>query len=82
MVAEIPDGLVIDHLCRNRSCVNPYHMEPVPQSVNAERGNKARAAEKTHCKSGHLLPDYKGGRRNCLPCRAEANRRYRLKKTK
>lgn len=36
-VAEIPPGLTLDHLCRNRWCVNPYHLEPVPQSVNARR---------------------------------------------
>jgi hypothetical protein len=82
MVAEIPDGLVIDHLCRNRNCVNPYHMEPVTQSVNAERGNKARTAEKTQCKNGHELPEYQGTRRFCNPCRAAATRRHRAKKSK
>jgi hypothetical protein len=38
----IPDGLQIDHLCRNRACVNPYHMEPVSQAENLRRGRLAR----------------------------------------
>lgn len=37
-VGPIPDGLVIDHLCRNRACVNPEHMEPVTQQTNVRRG--------------------------------------------
>lgn len=38
MVGEIPDGMVIDHLCRNTLCVNPEHLEPVTQSENVLRG--------------------------------------------
>lgn len=34
----IPEGLVIDHLCRNRRCVNPDHLEPVTRSENVKRG--------------------------------------------
>ena len=44
----IPDGLEIDHLCRNVQCVNPWHLEPVTRQVNA-----MRALRKTHCKRGH-----------------------------
>jgi hypothetical protein len=51
----IPDGLVIDHLCRNRACCNPAHMEPVTPGENVRRGNCPPMvnARKTHCKSGH-----------------------------
>ena len=38
-VGPIPEGLVIDHLCRNRSCINPEHLEPVTQHENLLRGN-------------------------------------------
>lgn len=42
LVGPIPDGLDLDHLCRNRRCVRPSHLEPVTRSVNVRRGNDAR----------------------------------------
>lgn len=42
MVAPIPDGLTIDHLCRNTTCVNPWHLDPVPLAVNIRRAAAAR----------------------------------------
>lgn len=73
-VGPIPDGLTIDHLCRNTSCVNPEHMEPVTREVNAWRANPNK--DKTHCQYGHeLTPDnvYRAPKRpqirDCIKCR-------------
>ena len=73
---RIPDGLEIDHLCRNRACVNPEHMEAVTRKVNALRGISFSAvnAKKVHCPRGHPLSrentyrDPQGGR-ECRVCR-------------
>ena len=84
LVAPIPDGLVIDHLCRVRCCVNPVHMEVVTNRTNVLRGDglTARAARSTTCTRGH---EYVAGsfrlRRNggrlCLICaRANAQAKY------
>jgi len=46
LVGTIPEGLHIDHLCRNPSCVNPEHMEPVTLLENLQRGRDRAAADK------------------------------------
>ena len=71
----IPDGLVIDHLCRNTVCCNPAHLEPVTNRVNVLRGVGITAvnARKTHCKRGHPFDEANTKRvkkgRECRTCR-------------
>ena len=55
LVGLVPDGHELDHLCRNRSCVNPEHLEAVLPRVNKERGMSPAAvyARRSACKKGH-----------------------------
>lgn len=55
LFGPVPEGLDLDHLCRNRACQNPMHLEPVTRRENLLRGETivARNAQKTHCKRGH-----------------------------
>jgi HNH endonuclease len=79
-VGSIPAGLQIDHLCRNRACVNPAHMEPVTQRENILRGESpsAHAARATHCRYGHpLTGDNLVKSHSWRSCRICHNRRCR-----
>lgn len=75
LVGGIPEGLTIDHLCRNRSCVNPAHMEVVTQGENNKRGHM-----QTHCMRGHALTaDNRYSHGECQLC---SKLRYMTKKRK
>lgn len=83
LVGAIPEGLMIDHLCRNTGCVNPDHMEPVDNRENQRRGTGviARNILTTQCPKGHLYDDkntsVRNGRRICRACERERNKRHR-----
>lgn len=69
----IPDGLVIDHLCRFPLCVNPLHLEVVTQRENVRRGYRYQL-DITHCPAGHAYDEAntyirKGGKRACRTCK-------------
>lgn len=79
MIKGDPGEAVIDHLCRNRRCVNPQHLEAVTQLVNVRRERKANEGnrgqgynsnkDKTHCVNSHSEWWHHGGRRYCVACR-------------
>lgn len=84
----IPDGLVLDHLCRVRCCVNPDHLEPVTDRENIKRGLAtisaaqvaawAKKLARTHCKWGHEFTEENTSRRDnyrlCRACKKLRNR--------
>jgi hypothetical protein len=74
LVGEIPKGMVLDHLCRNRVCVNPAHLEMVTQQENILRGigKAAKESMAKNCPQGHPYDEQNTilyqGRRYCREC--------------
>src|SRR5438105_140221 len=89
LIGPIPAGLVTDHLCRNRMCVNPKHLEMVSPRTNVLRSKPyggaqpPRAPTPTHCPAGHPYTeantafDKSTHKRHCRTCHRERQRKYR-----
>lgn len=88
VVGPIPAGLQLDHICRNRACVNPDHLEPVTAYENLLRADNAmtRNMARTHCRFGHPLsgdniyraPKKPSWRRECALCHGSRHKALKL----
>jgi hypothetical protein len=76
LVGPIPDGLQLDHLCRNRACCNPAHLEPVTQIENIRRGAAGPRPPGSICFAGHDVPN--GGA--CVECKRRRQSEWRQRR--
>lgn len=88
LVGPIPDGLVLDHLCRVRHCCAPTHLEPVTDAENIARGAglAPQEAARTHCPAGHAYDEVntyvtptRPNARYCRACHNERSREWRAR---
>ena len=89
-IGDIPDNMDLDHLCRNRKCVNPWHLEPVTRSENVKRGEAGKYQTlRTHCPKGHERNSQNTGTRTtkegkvkhyCKVCSVAVSRAWQLRK--
>lgn len=84
LVGPVPQGLVLDHICRTPACVNPAHLDPVTLAENTRRGMapSAIAFRTNHCQRGHAYTAEntirkRSGKRECRECANDGQRRRR-----
>ena len=82
----VPEGLELDHLCRNRRCVNPSHLEIVTHLENVKRGMTGQyQVSRTHCPQGqpydkeNTYSRPNGTNRECRTCTRQRNREYKAR---
>jgi hypothetical protein len=88
LIAPVPDGLELDHLCFVRDCVNPWHLDPVTHEVNVNRGRTNQNHGITECRYGHPFDDQNTAhyvrdgkpRRSCRACSRARTAAYRASK--
>jgi hypothetical protein len=82
LIGALTSDLAVDHLCRNRWCVHPNHIEPVTWAVNTARGigPSALNMKKERCPQGHRYTHRnKNGGRSCRPCLRNAQKKWKAK---
>lgn len=90
-IGEVPEGLELDHLCRNRRCCDPLHVEPVTHQENLRRGARPgrklgkRLSPTSSCAQGHARIDEnmyvsKNGKRRCWICKRQAAREWKAQR--
>lgn len=92
LVGPVPDGLELDHLCRNPPCVNPEHLEPVTHAENMRRYSESHvnsfpSLENSHCPHGHAMTEENtyvkpNGGASCRECGRAAWRRWNANRNK
>lgn len=79
---DLKEGLVINHTCRNRHCVNPQHLQAISVTENVMRDSTSAPylnSQKTHCPKGHAYDRKYGKQRYCSTCESEKRKRLRAK---
>ena len=82
-VGDIPEGWTIDHLCRNKLCVNVEHLEAVPHKINTQRRSEAIWKDRNgKCKHGHSADNIflnSNNKRSCRECLRQGAQKFRRK---